>query len=137
MPACKAAPSPAIGQALGALGVNMMEFCKAFNKRTEAFKDNTLLPVILTAYTDRSFEFQTKTPPVSWFIKQAVELELGSGLAGAMAHALLYSAVLCRARIWPIVPMSARATATARGRFVLCLIHECISLRTWPHSIFA
>ena len=58
------------------------EFCKAFNKRTEAFKDNTLLPVILTAYTDRSFEFSTKTPPVSWFIRQACGLEVGSGATG-------------------------------------------------------
>ena len=60
----------------------MMEFCKQFNKRTEEFKDNTLLPVILTAYSDRTFEFATKTPPASWFLKQACGLELGSGLTG-------------------------------------------------------
>eukprot|EP00455_Lapot_gusevi_P029142 TRINITY_DN311_c0_g1_i1.p1 TRINITY_DN311_c0_g1~~TRINITY_DN311_c0_g1_i1.p1 ORF type:complete len:229 (-),score=69.76 TRINITY_DN311_c0_g1_i1:260-880(-) len=82
VPAAKAAPSPAIGQALGALGVNMMEFCKAFNKRTETLKDGISIPVILTAYSDRSFEFVTKLPPTSFFLRQAAGIETGSGKTG-------------------------------------------------------
>ena len=82
VPSCKAAPSPAIGQALGALGVNMMEFCKAFNKRTEGYIDGVKLPVKLTAYTDRTFEFVTKSPTVAYLLKKAAGIELGSGEQG-------------------------------------------------------
>mmetsp|Transcript_16022 Transcript_16022/g.18118 ORF Transcript_16022/g.18118 Transcript_16022/m.18118 type:complete len:147 (-) Transcript_16022:645-1085(-) len=82
VPAGKAAPSPAIGQALGPLGVNMMEFCKTFNARTVEIKDNTPIPVTLTAFEDRSFDFVTKTPPTSWFLKQAAGIEKGASKPG-------------------------------------------------------
>ena len=70
-----AKPSPKIGQALGPLGINMMQFCKEFNDRTGQYHGDVPLRVILTAYTDRSFQFIIKPPPTTWFIKKA------SGLA--------------------------------------------------------
>uniref|UniRef100_A0A7S3LP89 Large ribosomal subunit protein uL11m n=1 Tax=Aplanochytrium stocchinoi TaxID=215587 RepID=A0A7S3LP89_9STRA len=82
VPAGKASPSPAIGQALGPLGVNMMEFCKSFNARTINLKDNVPTPVNLTAFEDRSFEFKTKTPPTSWLLKQAAGIEKGAAKPG-------------------------------------------------------
>ncbi|RLN86940.1 hypothetical protein BBJ28_00009802 [Nothophytophthora sp. Chile5] len=78
----KASPSPAIGQALGPLGVNMMEFCKAFNERTSPTVENTPVPVVLTAFTDRTFSFTTKTPPASWFLKKAAGITSGSATPG-------------------------------------------------------
>jgi len=78
----KAAPSPAIGQALGPLGVNMMEFCRAFNDRTAHLTPNIPVPVRLVAYADRTFQFATKTPPTSWFLKKAAQITSGSELAG-------------------------------------------------------
>ena len=73
MIAGKAQPSPAIGQALGPLGVNMVEFCKQFNDRTAKYnKDRNIpIPVNLTAYEDRTYDFMIKTPPTVWFLKQA------------------------------------------------------------------
>lgn len=73
----KANPSPPIGPALGQQGVNIMEFCKAFNART-ADMDDTVIPVVLTVYQDRSFSFITKTPPASILILKAAELAKGS-----------------------------------------------------------
>ncbi|KAF4044964.1 Ribosomal protein L11 RNA binding domain [Phytophthora infestans] len=78
----KASPSPAIGQALGPLGVNMMEFCKAFNDRTSKMTENIPVPVVLTAYSDRTFNFVTKTPPTSWFLKKAAGIKSGSSTPG-------------------------------------------------------
>ncbi|DAZ99130.1 TPA: hypothetical protein N0F65_010214 [Lagenidium giganteum] len=78
----KASPSPAIGQALGPLGVNMMEFCKAFNERTSGHIENTPIPVVLHAYQDRTFKFAIKTPPTSWFLKRAAGIKAGSATAG-------------------------------------------------------
>lgn len=78
----KASPSPAIGQALGPLGVNMMEFCRAFNDRTVKHIDNIPIPVVLTAYADRTFKFDIKTPPTSWFLKRAAGISAGSATAG-------------------------------------------------------
>ncbi|RLN92497.1 hypothetical protein BBJ28_00023371, partial [Nothophytophthora sp. Chile5] len=78
----KASPSPAIGQALGPMGVNMMEFCKAFNERTAPTVENTPVPVVLTAFTDRTFSFTTKTPPASWFLKKAAGVTSGSATPG-------------------------------------------------------
>ena len=72
----KASPAPPIGPALGQKGVNIMEFCKAFNAETE--KKEGLLPVVVTVYEDRSFSFQVKTPPVSYLIKQAANIKKGS-----------------------------------------------------------
>jgi large subunit ribosomal protein L11 len=78
----KASPSPAIGQALGPLGVNMMEFCRAFNDRTQKHIENTPLPVVLTAFADRTFQFDIKTPPTSWFLKKAAGIKSGSATPG-------------------------------------------------------
>ena len=72
----KANPSPPIGPALGQHGVNIMEFCKAFNARTQAL--DTIIPVVITVYKDRSFSFITKTPPASVLIKETLKLGKGS-----------------------------------------------------------
>ncbi len=77
----KANPSPPIGPALGQKGVNIMEFCKAFNAKTQ--KDNgVVLPTIITVYSDRSFTFVTKTPPASYLLKEKLKLKRGSQKPG-------------------------------------------------------
>ena len=82
VPAGAANPSPPIGPALGQRGLNIMEFCKAFNARTAQIEKSTPIPVVITAYQDRSFTFEMKTPPVSYFIKKAAKLESGSKTPG-------------------------------------------------------
>jgi large subunit ribosomal protein L11 len=77
IPAGQATPSPPVGPALGQRGVNIMEFCKAFNARTQA-QQGLIIPVIVTVYADRSFSFITKTPPASVLIKKALGIEKGS-----------------------------------------------------------
>lgn len=77
IPAGKANPAPPVGPALGQHGVNIMEFCKQFNARTQQMGDN-VIPIIITVYQDRTFTFITKTPPVSNLIKKALKLESGS-----------------------------------------------------------
>ena len=79
VPAEKANPSPPIGPALGQHGVNIMEFCKAFNAKTQA-DEGTITPVVITVYADRSFTFITKTPPVPVLIKKAVGIASGSAI---------------------------------------------------------
>ena len=76
VPAGKANPSPPIGPALGQHGVNIMEFCKAFNAETQG--QDTIIPVVITVFNDRSFTFITKTPPVPVLIKKALRLNKGS-----------------------------------------------------------
>ncbi|MEW6570852.1 MAG: 50S ribosomal protein L11 [Nitrospirota bacterium] len=78
IPAGKANPAPPVGPALGPHGVNIMEFCKAFNAQTQALGD-TIIPVVLTVYADRSFTFITKTPPASELLKKAAGIIKGSG----------------------------------------------------------
>ena len=79
VPAGKANPSPPVGPALGQHGVNIMEFCKSFNAKTQAqAADNLIIPVVITVYEDRSFTFITKSPPAAVLIKQALNLEKGS-----------------------------------------------------------
>ncbi len=78
VPAGAANPSPPIGPALGQRGVNIMEFCKAFNAQTEKMDKGTPLPTIITVYADRSFSFITKQPPATYLIKKAVNLKSGS-----------------------------------------------------------
>jgi large subunit ribosomal protein L11 len=78
VPAGKANPSPPIGPALGQQGVNIMEFCKAFNAQTQSLEPGMPLPVVITVYQDRSFTFITKTPPASYFLKQAAKLTSAS-----------------------------------------------------------
>jgi large subunit ribosomal protein L11 len=77
IPAGKANPAPPVGPALGPHGVNIMEFCKAFNAQTQALGD-TIIPVVLTVYSDRSFTFITKTPPASELLKKAAGIIKGS-----------------------------------------------------------
>ena len=74
----KATPSPPIGPALGQRGVNIMEFCKAFNAQTADMEKGSPLPTVITVYADRSFSFETKTPPATYLIKQAINLKSGS-----------------------------------------------------------
>jgi large subunit ribosomal protein L11 len=82
VPAGKANPSPPIGPALGQRGLNIMEFCKAFNAATQNLDPGIPIPVVITAYGDRSFTFVTKTPPASYFLKQAAGLQKGSQATG-------------------------------------------------------
>lgn len=77
VPAGAANPSPPIGPALGQRGLNIMEFCKAFNAKTAQIEKGTPIPVVITAYQDRSFTFEMKQPPVSFFLKKAVGLKIG------------------------------------------------------------
>jgi large subunit ribosomal protein L11 len=79
IPAGKANPAPPVGPALGPHGVNIMEFCKAFNAQTQAAGD-TIIPVVMTVYADRTFTFITKTPPASELIKKAAGIVKGSGV---------------------------------------------------------
>ncbi|MDR3630519.1 MAG: 50S ribosomal protein L11 [Desulfocapsaceae bacterium] len=78
IPAGKANPSPPVGPALGQQGVNIMEFCKAFNAKTQSMGD-TIVPVVITVYQDRSFTFITKTPPASVLLLKAAGVQKGSG----------------------------------------------------------
>ncbi|MBI3786146.1 MAG: 50S ribosomal protein L11 [Deltaproteobacteria bacterium] len=78
IPAGQANPSPPVGPALGQRGVNIMEFCKAFNAQTQA-QQGLIIPVIITVYADRSFTFLTKTPPAAVLLKRAAGIEKGSG----------------------------------------------------------
>ena len=77
IPAGKANPSPPVGPALGQHGVNIMDFCKAFNAQTQSVGD-TIIPVVITVYSDRSYSFVTKTPPASVLLKKAAGLKSGS-----------------------------------------------------------
>ena len=78
VPAGQANPSPPIGPALGQAGLNIMEFCKTFNAETQNIEQGTPIPVVVTAYKDRTFSFITKTPPASFFLKKAAGLEKGA-----------------------------------------------------------
>jgi large subunit ribosomal protein L11 len=82
VPAGKANPSPPIGPALGQRGLNIMEFCKAFNAATQNIEPGIPIPVVITAYGDRSFSFVTKTPPASYFLKRAARIEKGAQATG-------------------------------------------------------
>lgn len=82
VPAGKANPSPPIGPALGQRGLNIMQFVKEFNAATQGMEPGMPIPVVITAYADRTFTFVTKTPPVSYFLKKAAGVEKGSATAG-------------------------------------------------------
>jgi large subunit ribosomal protein L11 len=85
VPAGKATPSPPIGPALGQRGVNIMEFCKAFNAATQDLEPAMPIPTIITVYADRSFTFVTKTPPATFLIKKAINLKSGSKEPGKVS----------------------------------------------------
>ncbi len=79
VPAGKANPSPPIGPALGQRGLNIMEFCKAFNAQTQSYEPGLKLPVVITAFADRSFTFVLKSPPATVLLKKAAKIDKGSG----------------------------------------------------------
>ena len=79
VPAGKANPSPPVGPALGQHGVNIMEFCKAFNAQTQSMEQGMPIPVVITVYSDRSFTFITKTPPAAVLLRKAAGIPKGSG----------------------------------------------------------
>ena len=82
VPAGAANPSPPIGPALGQRGLNIMEFCKAFNAQTQKEEKGTPIPVVITIYADRTFTFEMRTPPMSYFLKQAAKIQSGSKAPG-------------------------------------------------------
>lgn len=82
VPAGGASPSPPIGPALGQRGLNIMEFCKAFNAKTQEMEANMPIPTIVTIFEDKSFTFEIKTPPASYFLKKAAKLDKGGSTPG-------------------------------------------------------
>jgi large subunit ribosomal protein L11 len=94
VPAGSATPSPPIGPALGQRGLNIMEFCKAFNAATQEIEKGAPIPVVITAYADKSFTFVMKQPPVTYFIKKAVNLKSGSKLPGKESAGTITTAQL-------------------------------------------
>jgi large subunit ribosomal protein L11 len=94
IPAGKANPSPPVGPALGQRGVNIMEFCKAFNAATQTMEQGLPTPVVITVYSDRSFTFITKTPPASVLLKKAAGIQSGSGTPNTKKVAKLNRAQL-------------------------------------------
>ena len=82
VPAGAASPSPPVGPALGQHGVNLMDFCNAFNSKTNELEKNLPVPVVITVYEDRSFDFTTKLPPVSFYLKKAAKIKKGNSTPG-------------------------------------------------------
>ena len=95
MPAGSATPSPPIGPALGQRGINIMEFCKAFNAQTQDMEKGSPIPVEITYYQDKSFTFEMKTPPVSYFLKKAAEPAEGRSRRRAAAWSAASRATRC------------------------------------------
>ena len=94
VPAGTANPSPPIGPALGQRGVNIMEFCKAFNASTQDLEKGAPIPTVITVYADRSFSFATKTPPASFLLKKAAKLKSGSKEPGKVSAGTITRAQL-------------------------------------------
>lgn len=82
VPAGQANPSPPVGPALGQKGLNIMEFCKAFNAATQEMEQGSPIPTVITAYADRTFTFEMKTPPASYFLKKAAKVKKGASVVG-------------------------------------------------------
>jgi large subunit ribosomal protein L11 len=123
----QAQPSPTIGQALGPLGVNMVEFCKKFNDDTKKLTPGMPIPVNLTAYEDRTYEFTTKTPPTSWLLKQVSGITKGTThpgktIVGEVSSKQIYEIAKIKAHDEHLshIPMeglckSIKSTATSMG----------------------
>ena len=94
VPAGAANPAPPIGPALGQRGLNIMEFCKAFNAQTADMEKGSPIPVVITAYADKSFTFEMRTPPVTYFIKKATGIKMGSKLPGKESAGTITTAQL-------------------------------------------
>ncbi|MDR3500439.1 MAG: 50S ribosomal protein L11 [Parvibaculum sp.] len=92
----QANPSPPIGPALGQRGLNIMEFCKAFNAQTQKMEPGMPIPVVITAFSDRSFTFKMKTPPATYFLKKAAKIDSGSKTPGRGATAGSVTIAQCR-----------------------------------------
>ena len=82
IPAGEANPSPPVGPALGQRGLNIMDFCKAFNEKTKNLEKGAPIPVVITAYKDKKFDFVTKLPPVSYYLKKAAKIKKGNSTPG-------------------------------------------------------
>ena len=95
VPAGKANPSPPIGPALGQRGLNIMEFCKAFNAATQGLEPGMPIPVVITAFADRTFTFTTRTPPASYLIKKAAGLDKGNATPGRSTSGKITMSQLC------------------------------------------
>jgi large subunit ribosomal protein L11 len=96
VPAGAANPSPPIGPALGQRGVNIMEFCKAFNAKTQEMEKGMPLPTVITVYQDKSFTFEIKTAPASFYLKKAAKIQKGSGEAGKAGPIASVTRAQCR-----------------------------------------
>jgi len=96
VPAGAANPSPPIGPALGQRGVNIMEFCKAFNAKTQEMEKGMPIPTTITVFQDKSFTFVTKTAPASFYLKKAAKVQKGSGEAGKSAPVAKVTKAQCR-----------------------------------------
>jgi large subunit ribosomal protein L11 len=96
VPAGQANPSPPIGPALGQRGLNIMEFCKAFNAQTQQMEQGSPVPVMITAYQDKSFTFEMRSPPASYFLKKAAKIEAGSKEPGKGAPVGKVTMAQCR-----------------------------------------
>lgn len=96
VPAGQANPSPPIGPALGQRGLNIMEFCKAFNAQTQQMEPGSPVPVVITAYQDKSFTFEMRSPPASYFLKKAAKLTSGSKEPGKAAPVGKVTMAQCR-----------------------------------------
>ncbi|MBC6443941.1 MAG: 50S ribosomal protein L11 [Alphaproteobacteria bacterium GM202ARS2] len=97
IPAGQASPSPPVGPALGQRGINIMEFCKAFNDKTKTVDAGAPVPVLIRVYKDKSFDFETKEPPASYLIKKAAQLSKGGATPGRGSAAATLDAAAVRA----------------------------------------
>ena len=127
VPAGKANPSPPIGPALGQRGLNIMEFCKAFNAKTQDLEVGMPIPVVITAYGDRTFTFVTKTPPVSYFLKKAAGIDKGSQTTGPASSTPCSASSAAR---WAVLVMGVMRSTMALGKLPCSAIQPCSSSST-------
>ncbi|MBS1239419.1 MAG: ribosomal protein L11p (L12e) [Proteobacteria bacterium] len=113
VPAGAANPSPPIGPALGQRGVNIMEFCKAFNAATDSLEKSMPIPTVITVYADRSFTFVTKTPPASYLIKKAANLKSGSKEPGKISAGTIKRSQLAEIAQTKMVDLNANSVEQA------------------------